>query len=98
ATAIRRVHFRSTKNLEEHTLREYENVHAGWPELVVSPELFSGGSLEAEEASEWLRSLDKTDQPSVDDLNLVDRVAGARCLAAFATPAESVGGLGGFLT
>jgi hypothetical protein len=97
SVVIQRVHFHSTSELEEHKLREYDNIGPGWIELTASPSLFEKGTLRADEAERWLASLQPIAVPSADDFAFHDRLAGARCLGVHAAPADLMDGLAVFL-
>ena len=95
--AFRRIHFRSASDLEEHKLREYDNIFPNQPASAVSPELFENGAWDTGDVEKWLASLTPVTAPSPDEFSLYDRLSGARCLAAHAASAEQMDDLATFL-
>lgn len=93
---VRRVHFRTQEELDEHSAREYENVRAGEVELVVSPEVFAGPGLEFDDLRRFLVGLPPVSEATVELLDDIDRVNGARAMLVALCPAraESVQALG----
>jgi hypothetical protein len=77
-THVVRVHFRSQRDLEEHTARAFENVPAG-PSLVVTPTLFSGGTTTVADIERGER---KRPTEIVERLTRLDKFTGGVCVAA----------------
>jgi hypothetical protein len=86
--AVSCVHFRNQAEMDEHTARSYENVPDSVP-MMVSPELFSGGNLAADEIRTFLETLPEVKASPAPALDHADRIAGARALALFAAPANT---------
>jgi hypothetical protein len=53
---VEAIHFRTATELDEHRLREYDNVRHLNERYRVSPELFASGNGDAESLLSWLRS------------------------------------------
>jgi hypothetical protein len=81
-THVQGIHFRSSTELDEHRLREHENVRHADHLYRVSPDLFQGSSVDLNAMEDWLQSL-----PSgkFGDLHR-DRNAGAISLMANLCP------------
>jgi len=97
SVALRKVHFRSASDLEEHKLREYENVFANQLSFNISPEIFEKGRQARENVESWLAALPPLTAPSADEFSHYDRLSGARALAAHTASGEAMYGLLAFL-
>lgn len=76
-----RIHFRSTEELREHQLREYENIDSTTLALDVSPGLFAETHVSADALRGWLSSLPELAGPTAEAVASEDRASGGSVLA-----------------
>lgn len=90
-TAVRRVVFRSNRDREEHSARQYEGLPGDGPPLEVDASLFAGSPIPVEPLLAWLAGLPALDHPAPGDVTAIDRTSGACCLAMMAASTAEVG-------
>lgn len=76
-----RIHFRSSEELREHQLREYENIDSTTLALDVSPGLFAETHVSADALHGWLSSLPEVPGPTPEAVASEDRASGGSVLA-----------------
>jgi hypothetical protein len=83
---VKAIHFRTEGELDEHRVRDYENVRHASDRYRVTPDLFGSHGQGAASLTEWLRSLPAPAEQVSPDGVPGDRLGGALALMAAQCP------------